>query len=327
MRHQFCHAIDIAPTVLEALGITSPAVVAGVPQMPIHGVSLVPLFDDANARIDRGPQYFEMLGHRGIWRDGWKAVSHHKRGEPFDADRWELYHLVQDFSECDDSAARDPARLKDMIDLWWTEAHNHGVLPLDDRGAAALFRAAQRPGLPTTRSRFVYHPPVSHVIADNCPPTARGWTTTVELDHPSSGDDGALVARGSLNSGFVLYLKRGVPVFDYNDFHRHTRIAGGARLTPGRHEIGLRVDRTQDGGADVRLTVDGTPAGAGHLPRLLFIISTQGMDIGRSLSPVTADYAAPFAYTGKIVRVTFEVPRGLPAGEVEAKARTDMSRQ
>ncbi|TBR26181.1 MAG: arylsulfatase, partial [Reyranella sp.] len=148
MRHQFCHAIDIAPTVMEALGIVAPATVAGVPQMPVHGVSLVPVFDDANAQIDRGAQYFEMLGHRGIWRDGWKAVSHHKRDEAFDADRWELYHLAQDFSECDDLAAREPARLKEMIELWWTEADKHGVLPLDDRGAAALFRAAQRPGLP-----------------------------------------------------------------------------------------------------------------------------------------------------------------------------------
>lgn len=327
VRHQFCHAIDIAPTVLDGLGIATPAVIAGVQQMPVHGVSLVPVFDDANARIDRGPQYFEMLGHRGVWRDGWKAVTHHKRGEPYDADRWELYHLTLDFSECDDLAAREPARLKDMIDLWWAEAREYGVLPLDDRLAAALFRAARRPGLPANRSRFVYHPPVSHVVADNCPPTARGWTTTIELDHPSSGGDGTLVARGSLNSGFVLYLKGGVPVFDYNDFRRHTHIAGDAQLMPGRHEIGLQVDRTPDGGADVRLSVDGTPAGAGHLPRLLYIISTQGMDIGRSLSPVNADYAAPFAYPGKIMRVVFEVPRGQPAGEVKAQARTEMSRQ
>lgn len=327
MRHQFCHAVDIAPTVLEGLGITVPAVVAGMPQMPIHGVSLMPVFDDAHVRMDRGAQYFEMLGHRGIWRDGWKAVSHHKSGEPFDADRWELYHLTQDFSECDDVAAGEPARLEEMIDLWWAEADKHGVLPLDDRGAAALFRAAQRPGLPATRSRFVYYPPVSHIIADNCPSTARGWTTAIELDHPSSGGDGVLVARGSLNSGFVLYVREGVPVFDYNDFHRHTRIVADTRLTPGRREIGLRVERTADGGADVRLTVDGAAAGAGHLPRLLFIVSTQGMDIGRSLSPVNADYTAPFVYTGKIMRVVFEVPRTPPAGEVRARARTEMSRQ
>ncbi len=100
-----------------------------------------------------------------------------------------------------------------MIDLWWAEAHNHGVLPLDDRGAAALFRAVQRPGLPTTRSRFVDHPPVSHVIADNCPPTARGWTTGIELDHPSSGGDGTLVVGDITRPGGPCCAgsSRGVP--------------------------------------------------------------------------------------------------------------------
>jgi arylsulfatase len=327
MRHQFCHAVDILPTVLDGLGIAPPAVVAEVPRLPVHGVSLVPAFDDATARIERTAQYFEMLGHRGIWRDGWKAVTRHESGKPYDADRWELYRLAEDFSESEDVAAREPARLQDMIDLWWAEAHRHGVLPLDDRGAAALFRAAQRPGLPTTRARFVYIPPLSHVVSDNCPPTARGWTTLVELDHPSGGGEGALVARGSLNSGFALYLKEGVPVFDYNDFHRHTRVVGEAPLEPGRHEIGLRIERTPDGGADVSLTVDGHVAGTGRLPRLLFIVSTQGMDIGRSLSPVNGEYEAPFAYTGKIVRVVFELPRTLPPGEVKARARAEMSRQ
>ena len=124
-----------------------------------------------------------------------------------------------------------------------------------------------------------------------------------------------------------MYVKGGVPVFDYNDFHRHTRIAGEAPLTPGLREIGFRVERTQDGGADVSVSVDGTVVGSGHLPRLLLIISTQGMDIGRSLSPVNADYAAPFAYGGKIGRVVFEVPRLQPAGEAKAQARTEMSRQ
>lgn len=100
-----------------------------------------------------------------------------------------------------------------------------------------------------------------------------------------------------------------------------------AQLTPGRHEIGLQVDRTPDGGADLQLSVDGTPMASGHLPRLLLIISTQGMDIGRSLSPVNSDYTAPFAYMGKIMRVVFEAPRNRPAGEVKAQARTEMSRQ
>ena len=100
------------------------------------------------------------------------------------------------------------------------EAERHGVLPLDDRGAAMLFRAAMRPGLPTSRRRFVYYPPISHIVADACPSTARGWTMTVELEHPPVDGDGALIARGSSNSGFVLYVKEGRVKFDYNCFHR-----------------------------------------------------------------------------------------------------------
>lgn len=326
MRGQFCHAIDIAPTILDALGIAAPDVVAGAPQMPLHGVSLAPTFGDAGAALSREPQYFEMLGHRGIWKDGWKAVTHHEAGTPFDQDRWELYRLADDFSEYEDLAEREPGKLKELVDLWWAEAERHGVLPLDDRNAFALFRASMRPGLPTSRNRFLYYPPVSHIISDTCPPVARGWTTTVRLEHPAGAADGALVARGSANSGFVLFVKDGRLVFDYNDFHQHTRLEAAEPLAAGPHEIGLSVQRTGAGGQAV-LSVDGRPVASGEIPRLLFMISSTGMDIGRSLSPVVADYAAPFAYPGRIETVAFELPPLVPPGEVKAQARAEMTRQ
>jgi len=327
VRAQFCHAIDITPTVLDALGIPTPEVVAGVPQMPVHGVSLAPTFDDAGAALDRGPQYFEMLGHRGIYQDGWKAVTHHEPGTPFDDDNWELYHLAEDFSETNDLAAREPEKLAAMKDLWWAEAERHGVLPLDDRAAFALFFAAMRPGLPTSRNTFVYHPPISHLVSDVCPPAARGWTMKVDLSHPAEGGDGALIARGSLNSGFVLFVKEGRVVFDYNDFHSHTRLTAPAPLAPGRHEIAVAVTRAADGGGDAVLSIDGKEVGAAHLPRLLFIISSTGMDIGRSLSPVVSDYDAPFAYPGRIETVTFDLPPRPGMVEAKATARAEMARQ
>ena len=325
-RTQFCHAIDITPTILDALGLAAPDVVAGVPQMPVHGVSLKPVFEDPNAAIERGPQYFEMLGHRGVWKDGWKAVTHHDAGAPFDDDRWELYRLSEDFSEHDDLADQEPERLKELVDLWWAEADRHGVLPLDDRPAVALFRAAMRPGLPAARNRFVYYPPLSHIVADACPSAARGWTTTIQLEHPAGPADGALVARGSLNSGYVLYVKDGRLVFDYNDFHRHTRVTAPAPLPAGAYEIVLKVERVTDGG-DFSLSVDGAVVATAHAPRLLFMISSTGMDLGRSLSPITDDYAAPFAYPGRIDKVVFETPRSQPPGEVKAQVRAEMTRQ
>jgi arylsulfatase len=327
VRTPFCHAIDITPTVLDALGIAPPEVVAGVPQMPTHGVSLAPLLNDPTATVDRGPQYFEMLGHRGLWADGWKAVTHHHTGTPFDEDRWELYRLSEDFSEYDDLAEKEPEKLRQMVALWWTEAEKHGVLPLDDRGPAHFLVAARRPGLPTARDVFHYRPPVSRLVVGACPPVARGWVATVRLHHPAEGVDGALIARGSINSGLVLFIKDGRLAFDYNDFHRHTRLTADEPLPPGAHEIVLRIIRTPAGGGQASLQVDGRTVAAGEIPRLLFVISSQGMDLGRSLSPVTADYAAPFAYGGVLKEVIFEIPGRAPPGEVMAQVRAEMARQ
>ena len=327
LRRQFCHAIDIAPTVLDVVGIPLPEEVAGVPQMPVHGLSLAPALKDPAVPLPRGPQYFEMLGHRGIVVDGWKAVTHHQAGKPFDDDRWELYRLSEDFSECVDLAQSQPQKLQAMVELWWAEAERHGVLPLDDRNITQLFRAAMRPGMPTTRTRFVYRPPLSHIVADACPTAARGWTTRVVLRHPEGLGDGALIARGSRNSGYVLYVKGGRVVFDYNDFHRHTQLVADAPLTSGAHEIELKVTRLEGGAGQATLAIDGRIAAERRIERLLFIISSTGMDLGRSLAPVNDDYEGPFLYPGVIDEVTFEVPPAAPPGEVRAQVRAEMVRQ
>ena len=330
-RRQFCHAIDIAPTVLAAAGIEPPEVVAGVPQMPVHGASLLPTLDDETVLPRRDVQYFEMLGHRAIWAGGWKAVTHHDGGTAFDDDRWELYHLDEDFSECHDRSDAHPDRLQELIDSWWSEAEEHGVLPLDDQAAAQLFRAARRPGLPSGRTHYLYHPPVSHIVADACPTVGRGWTMTVDLEHPGAAADGALVARGNINSGFVLYLKDGRLHFDYNAFHDHARVSAETELPAGRHFIELRVDRAADRSAQVTLLVDGAAAAEGDIPLLLRMLSSTGMDLGRSLAPVTEDYAAPFEYRGQIHSLAFELPeRRDPrdtTAEEEARARAAMTRQ
>ena len=330
-RRQFCHVIDLAPTVLELAGVTPPAELAGVTQMPIHGRSLVPALFDERAPVARDVQYFEMLGHRGIWRAGWKAVTRHAMGKPFDDDRWELYHLDSDFSESIDRAADEPDRVKELVELWWREAERNGVLPLDDRGAAMLFRAAPRPGLPTSRTRFVYHPPLSHIVADACPSGARGFTLTADVEHPARDGDGALVARGNSNSGFALYVKDGRLCFDYNAFHEHTLVRSARPVPPGRHSLQVQVTRTEDRSAEVTLACDGEVLGESRIPRLLVILSSTGMDLGRSLAPLNDEYRAPFAYPGRLYTVTFELAERPSAGdravEAEAKARAAMSRQ
>ncbi len=327
LRRQFCHAIDIAPTILDLLHIESPQTVAGVAQMPIHGTSLAPALTDPDAATSRSTQYLEMLGHRGIWHRGWKAVTHHTPRVSFDDDRWELYNLNEDFSECNDLAAAEPKRLKEMVELWWSEAERNGVLPLDDRSAALMFRAAMRPGLPTSRLRFVYYPPVSHIVADACPSAARGWTTIVELEHPAAKGDGALVARGSLNSGFVLYIKDGRVHFDYNYLHTHTVVSSAAQLASGRRKIEVRVERAGENGAAVALLIDGAMSARGDIPILLRMISTMGMDIGLSRAAVNSEYETPFAYRGRIHSVVFELPAGPQPSEIDAQVRAAMTRQ
>ncbi len=327
LRHGFCHVTDIVPTLLDALDIPQPAEFAGVPQMPVHGTSLLPTFGGAHTTPAHGPQYFEMFGHRALWVDGWKAVSRHKPGTPYDEDRWELYHLDRDFSECHDLAAQEPARLQAMVAQWWEEARRNSVLPLDDRGAADLFKSADRPGLPTSRTHFVYYPPISHIVAEACPTAARGWRTTVELDHPAGHADGALIARGNIHSGFVLYILQGRVHFDYNCFDTHARAIATQPLVEGPHTLNLDVQRSADGGADVLLQIDGAEVARTRIARLLFMISSTGMDLGRSLAPVSHDYQAPFAYPGTIHRVVIDIDPTVPAGEAQAQARVDMMRQ
>ena len=273
-----------------------------------------------------------MLGHRGIWQDGWKAVVRHVSGTSWDDDhQWELYHLDEDFSETNDLAAEEPERLRAMIDLWWQEAREHGVLPLDDRPAAQTFRAARRPGLPTSRNLFVYYPPISHIVSDACPSAARGWTTQVELEHPESGGDGALVNRGTINSGFALYILGDRLHFDYNCFHAHTKVVAPRPLTGCDHVAAFQVERLADRRAAARLLLDGEVVAEDEIPQLLGMLSSTGMDIGRAIAPVNWDYQPPFAYPGPIREVTFELARRPTEQdkheEARREARAAMTRQ
>jgi arylsulfatase len=327
IRKQFCHAIDIAPTVLAAIGIAQPAHVACVPQMPVHGTSLLPTFGQSDAPIPRGPQYFEMFGHRALVLDGWKAVSRHQPGTPYEDDVWELYHLDRDFSECTDLAQAEPDRLQRMIALWWQQAETHGVLPLDDRGPSDLFRASQRPGMPTARRRFVYYPPISHVPSDACPSPARGWQTTIELTHPQGAGDGVLINRGTINSGFALYILQGRLHFDYNGFHDHTRAVATEVLTAGPHTLVLDVVRQDDGGAQVTLRIDDAVVAQALVPKLLFVLTSLGMDLGCANAAINNDYQAPFAYPGRMHKVVFELADKVSRGEIKAVMRAEMARQ
>ena len=146
IRTQYYHVIDILPTVLACVGIEAPEVFNGVPQLPVEGTSFDYTFAEADAKSRRGVQYYEMLGHRAIWADGWKAVTRHRQGASFDDEQWALYHTDEDFSECHDLSAAQPEKLRLLIEHWWAEAGRYNVLPLDDRGIELFVQRRPSPG-------------------------------------------------------------------------------------------------------------------------------------------------------------------------------------
>jgi arylsulfatase len=331
IRGQFHHVIDVVPTILELLDIEPPDTYRGYTQIPIAGTSMAYAFDAPDEKTRKGPQYFEMGGHRGIWADGWKAVTYHNRGDSFSDDEWELYHLDEDFSECRNLAAENPEKLREMIDLWWIEASRHGVLPLDDRGIELFMLSRLRPGSPQARNRFVYYPPVSHIPSAASPGLGtRNWVMTAEVERPDEAADGVLVAHGTQNTGFSWYIKDEKLVFDSNVLTDHHVVRSNQKVPDGSSTLGVRFAWGDKKGT-ITLLIDGTECGSIDVPSTVRTYTT-GMSIGRdSLSPITDDYEAPFPFKGKIRRVEIDLqPFRSPAEEqkdAEARHRTEMAKQ
>lgn len=303
LRHQFCHASDLVPTLLDVVGVQAPSTVHGVKQMPIEGTSFAKSLREGKAPSKATPQYFEMFGHRGLVRDGWKAVSFHPPGAPFDQDKWELFHLDRDFNEVDDLAQREPERLKALIDEWWTQAAACKVLPLDDRFAPRFADNAKRFHGP--RNRFVFHAGMGHVPTDVAP-DVRNRTYTIEADVRIDGPatEGVLIAHGDMTCGYSLYVKDGRLTYDMNVGGQHTIAVSDRPVPEGNCRLGVRM-RRKDGRNIATLLIDGEPAG-GFDTQLGFVsfISWSGLDIGRDrLSPVSR-YEAPFEFTGRLRKVT-----------------------
>src|SRR6202453_1105161 len=216
LRDQFHHVNDLVPTIYDALGVEAPAVYRGYEQIPVAGVSLRYSFDDPAAAGRKEVQYFEMMGHRAIYLDGWKAVTRHRPGVPFEDDKWELYHLAEDRSECTDLAAAQPERLARLVERWWAEAEEYGVLPLDDR-SIELFSTRYRDRSPhPTHRRYSYFPPMSPLPAQVAPSLGgRGWDMSATIQRPP-GTEGVLYSSGTENSGVSLFVQDDRLVFDYN---------------------------------------------------------------------------------------------------------------
>lgn len=334
IRSQFHHVIDIAPTLLEVAKIPEPTQVNGVRQKPIEGVSMVYSFDQAGAEGTRKVQYFEMMGNRALYKDGWMASVRHGRlpwvtgigsSKGFDEDTWELYDLRRDFSQYDNVAAKNPEKLKELQDAFWVEAEKYQVLPLDDRLAERI-DPANRPSLIAGRTVFTYYQG-AHIADSSAAPTQnRSHTITAYLDIPEGGADGVLAAVGGTALGFSLYVKDGRPVYEYNYYSaRHTIVTGSETLTPGPSTV--RVEFLYDGGgigkgATVSLFVNDKKVGQGRMESTSWVGKYSGdetFDIGEdSGSPASEAYRSPNRFTGTIRKIVIDSqPANLTAADQE----------
>jgi hypothetical protein len=306
-------ACDLAPTLLDIVGVAAPPEINGVRQMPIEGTSFAASLKNAAAPAKTRPQYFEMFGHRGLWHAGWKAVAYHPPGTPYDNDRWELFHLDEDFSETNDLAAAQPERLAALVKLWWEEAAKHQVLPLDDRFRERFLATARR--LLDARKHYVFHAGMGHVPTDVAPDLrSRSYSIEAHVE-TVPGSEGVLIAHGDATSGYSLYVDRGYLVHDMNIGGEHVIVRSDLPVPGGKHRLGLRVRRLEGGtgpgakaGArlsEFTLLVDGKPAGTVRSPLGFYnFISWTGLDIGRDRGSPVSQYQAPFEFTGKLIKVT-----------------------
>ena len=339
IRHQFAHAIDVMPTVLDLIGVQAPDRIRGQEQSPIHGTSFAQLFADggATAASNRTTQHFEMLGSRALFHEGWKAVTFKPLGPitagtsantfmaPFDDDIWELYHVEVDPSEVHDLAEREPERLARMVDLWWEEAARYNVLPLDNRILYTILNPPPNKILDRNHYRYVpFGAPVPESIAVDVRNRSHEITASVVIDD-GVVPEGVLLAIGCVLGGWSLQVMGGKLRYVHNLYGKSLDVIDSDRvLGPGSHTLGFRYEKLDDDGGRAELLVDGEVVGAGLVPKFTptrYNNTGAGMSCGYELGPsVGLGYDAPFRWNSELHDVVVEVtgePRVDPLKEFE----------
>ena len=352
LRMQYAHAIDMVPTVLDALGVEPPEAVRGVQQSPLEGVSFAHTFDAPEAESKRTTQYFEMFGHRSLYHDGWRAVCPwpapnfteaaqlgRSLGDPItpevldrlDREGWELYDIVGDPTESHDVAAEHPDRLRELIALWWAEAEKYKVLPLDGSLQARL--ATERPQTSRPRKQFVYYPGGSVVPSFAAPPVMnRPYSIEADVEIANGDAAGVLVAQGGDAGGYTLYVANGHLRYTYNYVGRdHFTLESPDVIPEGRHTLRYEFEPTgapdfkQGKGVPGRaqLYVDGSLVANAEFPHTTpLLFELEGLSCGYDYGAPAADgYEPPFAFNGTIHSVTYDL-----SGELITDDEAEMAR-
>jgi arylsulfatase A-like enzyme len=355
IRTQYAHAIDMVPTVLEAVGIEPPASIKGVTQSPIEGLSLAHTFDNAQAPTNHLTQYFEMMGHRSIYHDGWRAVcpwpglSFAEAGKFFgapinkdkltelDATAWELYHVAEDFAENHNVAGQNRAKLIEMIAMWYVEAGKYKVMPIDSRGTLRF--ADERPKIAVDRTSYVFYPHTQGVPTNTTVNVLnRPHSITADVEIPADGAAGVLLSQGGSDGGYSFYVQDGKLHYAYNYVGRNLYYVESVETVPaGRHQ--LRYEFEVTGKPDIangkgapgtgQLYFDSRLVGESNIeltnPLAIGLLSciVCGADAG---SPVTSKYKPPFPFTGTIHSVMVDVS-GEMIKDAEAEVRMILARQ
>lgn len=317
IRSQYHHVIDVLPTLLDLTGVQAPAQYQGVPQLPLHGVSMAYTFNDANAPSRRDVQYFEMVGDRALYQDGWKIVARHRKGEDFDADTWELFRMGDDFSEVRDMAVQQPERVKRMVDRWWQEAERYGVLPLDDREAERAldwFRAS-------APSRYEYRPGMARADRLMVPAiNGRSYLIEADIDFGRGDAQGAILAFGNRFGGIALYAHDGHICFDYL-YSENTTYSLRATQPAGHGKVVVRFDLTGERCGRFTLEVDGHSGESIEIPHLWTTYGiTAGLTCGYLNVPIVPACPVPAEFTGTIERISLALlsPQQPQTGEFAA---------
>ncbi|MGZ3624608.1 MAG: arylsulfatase [Ktedonobacteraceae bacterium] len=334
VRHQYHHAIDIVPTILDVVGVEAPEVVLGYTQSPIEGVSMRSSFDDSRAPSARQTQYYSMLGSRGIWHQGWKAVTTHPTiagWGNYGKDIWELYNTVEDRSESHNLAAQYPEKLQELINLWFHEAGKYKGFPLDDRSALEIL-TTPRPQMTKPRDRYVYYPDTAEIPESQAVNIRnRSFAIRAEVEIPDAGAEGVVFAHGSRFGGHAIYMKDGKMHYIYNwlgDIKQ--QVISNKAVPTGASTLSAIFTKEGENPPHVAngtLAIYINDEKVGEMKMMTqpgkFSIAGEGLNVGRDGGePVTGDYPGeyPWPFTGTVKRVVVDVSGDLSINhEVEAQ--------